>query len=191
LLQIVPLHRTHDRVGFACGTPELDAFLKLVARQHAEKGISRTFVLCDAGRPNDILGFFTLALCDARAEELPERYARMYPKHALPAVLLGRLAVARAQQGKGYGRLLLAEAVHRTALVAEQAGLIGLFVDAKDAGTRSFYEKFGFVRLPDQPLRLFLPRQTLLAARPASGGPVRRRNLGRAGSGSAPSGRLG
>lgn len=168
MLQVVPLTRSHDRPDFECGAPELDAFLKAVARQHTEKGISRTFVLCDVDRPADILGFFTLTLCEARAEELPERYSRLYPEHALPAVRLARLAVARAQQGKGYGRLLPAEAVQRTVLIAEQAGLIGLFVDAKDAGARSFYERFGFVRLPDQPLRLFLPRQTLLAARPAT-----------------------
>jgi GNAT superfamily N-acetyltransferase len=169
LLQVVSLTRGHNRAGFECGVPELDAFVKTVARQHAEKGISRTFVLSDSDHPATILGFFTLTLCEAKAEELPAEYSKMYPGHALPAVRLARLAVAQDRQGKGYGRLLLAEAVHRTTLIADQAGLIGLFVDAKDAGARSFYERFGFVRLPDQPLSLFLPRQTLLAARPASG----------------------
>jgi GNAT superfamily N-acetyltransferase len=166
LLQVVSLTRSHDRTGFECGVPELDAFVKTVARQHTEKGISRTFVLSDSDDPATILGFFTLTLCGGKAEELPAKYSKMYPGHALPAVRLARLAVARDRQGKGHGRLLLAEAVHRTTLIADQTGLIGLFVDAKDVGARSFYERFGFVRLPDQPFRLFLPRRTLLAARP-------------------------
>lgn len=169
MLQVVPLACGHDRSGFHCGVPELDAFLKAVARQHAEKGISRTFVLADPDRPDVILGFFTLTLCEAKAEGLPEKYSIRYPSHALPAVRLARLAVARSHRGRGYGRLLLAEAVHRTMLISEQAGLIGLFVDARDAESRSFYERFAFVPLPDQPLRLFLPRETLLSGRPASG----------------------
>ncbi|MBI5444432.1 MAG: GNAT family N-acetyltransferase [Deltaproteobacteria bacterium] len=113
-------------------------------------------------QPRAILGYFTLTLCEARAEELPES-SRKLPSHPLPAVRLARLAVDGRHGSKGYGRLLLAEAVHRTVLISDQAGLVGLFVDAKDAGARAFYERFGFVPLRDQPLRLFLPRQTLLA----------------------------
>lgn len=178
MLQIVPLSSDHDRTGFSCGVPELETFIKAVARQHAVKGISRTFVLSDSQHPKVVLGFFTLSLCEVRAEDLPEARAKLYPSHALPAVLLARLAVARSRQGKGFGKLLLAEAIHRTILIAEQAGLVGLFVDAKDAGARSFYEHFGFVGLSDQPARLFLPVQTLRAvgAGPSSltGSPIYR-----------------
>lgn len=159
---IVPLSRTHDRAGFDCGVPELNNFLKTTARQHGEKGISRTFVL--TGEDARILGFFTLTLCEVTADNLPEAYASKYPSHGLPAVRLGRLAVSRKHQGKGYGELLLAEAIHRTLLIADHAGLIGLFVDAKDDRARSFYEHFGFIPLPATPLRLFLPVATLKAA---------------------------
>jgi GNAT superfamily N-acetyltransferase len=169
LLQVVPPTRGHDRAGSECGVPELDAFVKTVARQHPEKGIPRTFVVSDSRHPATALGFFTLTPCETKAEELPAEYSKVCPGHALRAVRLARLAVARDRQAKRYGRLLLAEAVHRTTLVADQAGLIGLFVDAKGAGALSFYERFGFVRLPNQPFSQFLPRQTLLAARPGSG----------------------
>lgn len=168
MLQIVLLSREHNRREFDCGVPELDAFLKAVALQHAGKGISRTLVLTASDQPDVILGFFTLTLCEAKAEQLPEAYSRRFPGHALPAVRLARLTVARSRRKEGYGRLLLGEAIHRTLLISDQAGLIGLFADAKDAGARSFYERFGFVPLRDYPLRLFLPRETLLAARPES-----------------------
>lgn len=157
--EIVPLSRDHDRSGFDCGVPELDSFLRATARQHGEKGISRTFVLTE-GAPV-ILGYFTLTLCEAMASNMPAKYAGKYPRHALPAVRLARLAVSRKEQGKGYGELLLAEAIRRTALIAEQAGLIGLFVDAKNDAARAFYERYGFVPLPDISLQLFLPIETI------------------------------
>lgn len=161
MLEIVPLSRDHDRSGFDCGVTELNAYLRATARLHWEKGISRTFVLVDQDDPATILGFFTLTLCEITIAHLPKNYAKRYPKHGLPAVRLGRLAVGLRQQKKGYGGLLLAEAVHRTVLVNEQAGGIGLFVDAKDGQARSFYERYGFVTLPGQDNRLFLPLKTL------------------------------
>ena len=160
--EIVPLARHHDRTRFDCGVPELNSFLKATARQHSDKGISRTFVLSDQEKP--ILGYFTLTLCEVRMEHLPATYAKKYPQHGLPAVRLARLAVSRKYQRKGYGGLLLAEAIHRTVLIAEQAGLIGLFVDAKDECAHKFYERYGFVSLPGHPLQLFLPLETLRLA---------------------------
>lgn len=160
--EIVPLDRSHDRAGFDCGVPELNAFLRATARQHAQKGISRTFVL--TGGTPAILGFFTLTLCELHAEQLPTSHARKYPLHGLPAVRLARLAVSRKEQKKGYGELLLAEALHRTALIAEQAGVIGLFVDAKDDAARRFYERYGFLTIPEHPLQPFLPIETVRSA---------------------------
>lgn len=160
--EITPLDKGHDRAGFDCGVPELNGFLRATARQHALKGISRTFVL--TGGTPAILGFFTLTLCELRTEQLPPSQARKYPLHGLPAVRLARLAVSRKEQKKGYGELLLAEAVHRTALIAEHAGVVGLFVDAKDDTAGRFYERYGFLTIPGLPLRLFLPIETIRAA---------------------------
>ncbi len=160
--EIALLNRSHDRAGFECGTPELNAFLKTTARQHDQKGISRTFVLTNGGPV--ILGFFTLTLCELRAEQLPPGQAAKLPSHGLPAVRLARLAVSRREQRKGYGALLLAEAIHRTALVADQTGVIGLFVDAKDDSARQFSLRFGFLPLPGLSMQLFLPIATIRAA---------------------------
>jgi GNAT superfamily N-acetyltransferase len=157
--EIVPLDRSHYRTVFDCGVPELNTFLKATARQHGQKGISRTFVLTD-GSPH-LLGFFTLTVCEVAAECLPPAHACAYPSHALPAVRLARLAVSRKHQGHGFGHILLAEAVYRTAVIAEQAGVIGLFVDAKDNKARSFYERYGFLAIPNHPLQLFLPIATI------------------------------
>ena len=159
--EIVSLSRNHDRSRFDCGVPALNAFLKATARQHGVKGIARTFLLSEREKPATILGYFTLTLCEVRMADLPTKYVKKYPQHGLPAVRFARLAVSRKYQGKGYGGLLLADAIHRTVLIAEQAGVIGLFVDAKDERARLFYEHYGFVALPDHDLQLFLPLETL------------------------------
>ena len=164
---ILPLARNHDRSGFDCGVSELNAFLKATARQHGDKGISRTFVLSEPESPAAILGYLTLTLCEVRTEHLPEKYGKKYPSHGLPAVRLARLAVDRKCQGHEYGGLLLAEAVRRTILIAEHAGVVGLFVDPKGDRAREFYEKYGFVALRGHGPQLFLPIETLRAAVPA------------------------
>lgn len=160
--EITVLNRSHDRAGFDCGVPELNGFLKATARQHNQKGISRTFVLTE-GSPV-ILGFFTLTLCELSTISLPAKYARTYPSHGLPAVRLARLAVSLKAQKRRFGELLLAEAVYRSGLIADQAGVIGLFVDAKNDTARHFYLRYGFLMIPEQPLKLFLPIETIRIA---------------------------
>lgn len=157
--EITVLDKGHDRTGFDCGVPELNAFLKSTARQHGQKGISRTFVLTDASPV--ILGFFTLTLCEAQPASLPAKYTRLYPAHSLPAVRLARLAVSLKAQKQRFGELLLTEAIYRTALIADQAGVVGLFVDAKDEAARQFYLRYGFLEIAEQPLKLFLPIETI------------------------------
>jgi GNAT superfamily N-acetyltransferase len=159
--EIVPLARHHDRSTFDCGVPDLNFFIKATARQHSDKGISRTFVLFEQENPATIIGYFTLTLCEVRTESLLSAYAKKYPQHGLPAVRLARLAVSGKYQRKSYGSLLLAEAIQRTVIIGEQAGLIGLFVDAKDERAHKFYERYGFVSLPGPARQLFLPLETL------------------------------
>jgi len=43
-------------------------YLQKMARQHAVKGVARTFVLIDDLYPSEILGFFTLSICELHAE---------------------------------------------------------------------------------------------------------------------------
>jgi GNAT superfamily N-acetyltransferase len=168
MLRIELLSRGHDREGFSCGERDLDDYLKGTARQHNDKGISRTFVLVDSDEPAKILSFFTLASCEVVAAELPPEYAKKHPRKA-PAAKLARLAVARDLQRQGFGGLMMVDAMRRTLAVAENIGIIGFFVDAKNQNAREYYEQYGFVALPDHPLILFLPLATLAAAVEALG----------------------
>lgn len=159
------LAKAHDRDGFDCGSEPLNLFLKQIARQHAERGISRTFVLVDeaAPAPKPILGFFSLNICQLKSESLTDQEARRLPRD-VAGVRLGRLAVAKTCQRQGLGKVLLVAAMEKFMEIFNMAGGIGLFVDAKDQGAKRYYEQFGFVALPSNELELFLPVKTIQAA---------------------------
>jgi GNAT superfamily N-acetyltransferase len=71
-------------------------------------------------------------------------------------MLLARLAVSRGAQGRGIGSGLLKDAMLRTIQAADIAGIRALVVHAKDENARLFYEHFGFVPSPSDPLHLYL-----------------------------------
>lgn len=162
MFKLESLARSHDRDGFDCGSEPLNVFLKQTARQHADRGISRTFVLVDeaSAPPAPILGFFSLNLCQIKSGTLPPDEAKRLPRD-VGAVRLGRLAVDLEHQGKGLGKILLLGAMQKFMEIFRTAGGIGLFVDAKDANARQYYEKFGFMPIPPDELELFLPLKTI------------------------------
>ncbi len=137
------LQKTHNRKDFDCGETVLNEFLQRTARQHIQKGLSRTFVLVDDATPSIIIGFFTLSLCEVQVECLPPRWIKKYPS-IVPGIKLARLAVSKSYQRQGIGGILLVEAMKRASIVAENAGVIGLFVDAKDVSAKAYYLQYGF-----------------------------------------------
>jgi ribosomal protein S18 acetylase RimI-like enzyme len=159
------LAQSHDRDGFDCGSEPLNLFLKQTARQHAERGISRTFVLVDesAVTPKPILGFFALNICQVKSESLTPKEAKKLPRD-VSGVRLGRLAVSKAYQRRGIGNTLLVAAMGKFMEIFNTAGGIGLFVDAKDQDAKRYYEQFGFVSLPTNEMELFLPVKTIQEA---------------------------
>jgi GNAT superfamily N-acetyltransferase len=155
-MQILALTGNHDRQGFSCGQPVLDEWLKKVARQHQEKGLSRTFVAIRETTPEVICGYYALTLAELENHHLPDAWRKKMPRR-IPGIRLGRLAVDRQFQGKGLGQLLLVDALMRARRIHTEAGGFGLFVDAIDSRAARFYATFGFVAAPDNPLLLFYP----------------------------------
>ena len=156
------LAKSHDRDGFDCGSEPLNLFLKQTAHQHAERGISRTFVLVDeaAAPPKPILGYFSLNLCQLKSESLAPGEAKKLPRD-VSGVRLGRLAVAKGCQRQGIGKILLIAAMGKFIEIFNTAGGIGLFVAAKDQAAKRYSEQFGFVPMPSNELELFLPVKTI------------------------------
>lgn len=154
------LSKRHRREDFDCGSPPLNLFLSATARQHIDRGISRTFVLVKEAAPAKIIGFFTLSATQISREGLPGKFAKRLPREA-GMVRLARLAVGLPHQGKGLGLVLIYEALRMTAEASERIGVCGLIVDAKDNDAADFYRHFGFKQVESNPLGLFLPITTI------------------------------
>lgn len=152
----------HDRRGFLCGSESLERYLRETAKGHLTKGVSITRVMVerDARKPKPILGYFTLTSTLAKAANWPGT-AKGLPTMPVPIVLLGRLAVAEDWQGRGIARLLLAAAREIAAESMRGAGGVGLAVDPADEELVAFYAKYGFIRVEEQSLRMFLPLASL------------------------------
>jgi len=142
----------HDRTAFESGVDPLDRYFRVQAGQDARKRMAAPFVLV---LPDGMIaGYYTLSATAVNLAELSAQIVRKLPRYPLiPATLLGRLAVDRRHQGKGYGRFLLADALYRS--LRSEIASFAVIVDAKDDDARRFYERESFLSLPDRPMKLF------------------------------------
>lgn len=156
-MRIIPLTGSHDRQGLDCGQPELNDWLQRIARQHHEKGLSRTFVAVLEDDPTQVCAYYALTLTEVDTTALPETRRKKLPR-MIPGVRLGRLAVDRRYQGKRLGELMLMDSMQRVRRILEHAGVVALFADAIDDTAARFYARYGFDEVfADDPLQLFLP----------------------------------
>lgn len=88
---------------------------------------------------------------------LPQDLVKKLPRHPVPVARMGRLAVDASAKGNGLGKLLRVDAMERVQTASELIGVFALLVDAKDDSAKTFYLKYGFISLIDEPMTLFLP----------------------------------
>lgn len=145
---------THQRLeAFDCGKPALTDWLLRHARQAQSSGSARTFVICDEQR---VAGYFSLTVGQIDTLEAPERIRRGMGQYPIPLVILARLAVDLDYQGQGLGVSLLQDAIRRTVVIAEQAGIRALLTHPIDAQAEAFYRRFGFEPTPAHERQLIL-----------------------------------
>ncbi|HEU5408469.1 MAG TPA: GNAT family N-acetyltransferase [Nitrospira sp.] len=159
-LRIEPLGGSHDRAAFSCGSAPLDRYLQTQASQAVEKKLAAVFVLTEDGKT--ILGYYTLSSYVLKLTDIPEAIAKKLTKMGdVPATLLGRLARSSGVKGKGFGPILLADALKRAFLGSADIASWAVVVDAKDQKAIDFYKENGFIELPNTPNRLFLPMSSI------------------------------
>lgn len=155
----------HDRTAFSCGVVELDEYLRHQAGQDQRRKVAVCHVAVFPEAPQRVLGYYTLATYSIRLGALPPEIVRRLPKYpAVPAALIGRLAVDRTVQGRRLGEHLLLDALQRTLGLADDVGVYAIVVDARSAAVTPFYARFGFQPFPSEPLRLFIPLATVARA---------------------------
>jgi GNAT superfamily N-acetyltransferase len=153
------LRRDHPRDSFVSGVAALDRYLRELALQDVKRRVAGCFVAV-AG-DGEIAGFYTLAATHVPMDALPPEIATKLPRYpVIPAMLMGRLAVASRHQGKGLGSALVADAAIRTSGLG--IGAFALVVDAKDEAAAAFHQANGFAPIPHEARRLFLPIATAL-----------------------------
>jgi GNAT superfamily N-acetyltransferase len=157
---IEPLGRHHDRDSFCCGDASLDAFLKDLAGQYEKRRLGKTFVAIRE-RERRVCGYYTSAAGSLDLSALAEKQRKRLPKHALPTVHLGRLAVDQSHQGQRLGETLLFHFFRSALDAAKTMGVYAVDVRATDDKARDFYLKYGFLPLQDLPLHLYLPMKTV------------------------------
>lgn len=147
-----PLASDHELDDFDSGVASLDEWLKRRARRNEEDGASRTFVVCVGRR---VAGYYSLAAGSLLHSAATGKVRRNMPD-PVPVLLLGRLAIDRAWQGRGLGSDLLSDAVLRAIGAAESIGVRAILVHAISDEAKSFYERHGFRPSPIEPMTLMI-----------------------------------
>jgi GNAT superfamily N-acetyltransferase len=152
-LRIEKLRADHAVDGFDCGSEELNRFLARFALTNQRVGAAQTYVALSESL---VVGYYSLAVGEVAYDGAPDRLRKGLARHPIPIMLLARLAVSSAWQGRGLGAGLLKDAMHRTLQAADIAGIRAFAVHAKDERARDFYAHFGFIPSPTDPLHLYL-----------------------------------
>ena len=148
-----PLGPQHRLEEFDCGKPALNDWLLRHARQAQGNGSAKTFVVVDDYR---VAGYFSLTVGQIDTLDAPERMRKGMGQYPLPVVILARLAVSTTNQGRGIGVGLLQEAIRRTMLIAEHAGIRAMLTHPIDEDATRFYTRFGFIASPLREQQLLL-----------------------------------
>jgi GNAT superfamily N-acetyltransferase len=146
------LSEAHDLQLFDSGHDSLDEWLRRRARANQVSGASRTYVVCEGER---VVGYYCLSSGALAVADAPGAIRRNMPD-PVPMAILGRLAIDRNWQGKGIGTALLQDAVLRTGQAAHIMGIRGLLVHAISDEAKAFYEHYGFMASPANPVTLVL-----------------------------------
>lgn len=159
---IEPFDRSrHDRSQFDCGVLSLNNYVKRQISSDIRRNLARGYVavrVSDTGMPRQLAGYYTLSTHSVQTALLPEDLAKC-PYPAVPAVLIGRLAVSTSCKGNGLGAQLVVSALRKSIELHDKIGIQLVVVDPFGEDVLSFYEKFGFQEFGEG--RLLLPIKTV------------------------------
>ena len=135
--EVAPLSFEHT-FGFDCGDAVINRWFQKHAMSNESLGFTRTHVYL---MEDKVLGFYTLSA--GSVDVPPSELAAASAPEPIPAILLGRLAVAKEFQGLGLGKRLLLDAYKRSASFGSEVAAAVVFLHPKP-GTEKFYRTCGF-----------------------------------------------
>lgn len=122
---------------------------------------ARTYVV---HRNQSVVGYYSISAGSVSAEEAPSRITKGLARHAVPVILLARLAVDKNEKGTGLGKALLKDGLMRIASAADIVGARVVLVHAIDESAKRFYLHFNFEPSPIHELQLMLLMKDLRKA---------------------------
>jgi GNAT superfamily N-acetyltransferase len=154
--------KDHERAFFCCGTAALDRYIREQASQDVRRGLAAVFVIVPKDNPHAIAAYYTLSRRELKLKQLPPELVKKAGRYEYVGVtLLGRLAVAETYKGTGLGALTLLNALDRSLAASREVASWAVFVDALDGEAARFYRKYGFLELPENELKPFLPMKAI------------------------------
>lgn len=157
-----PLNSNHKKSDFSCGKKMLDDYLHKQVNQDIKRKLSACFVI-KVPETDIIKGYYTLSNHSIPLDLVPGELRKKLPRSykAIPTTLLGRLAIDNQFRGQGIGKLILIDALKRSYELSKTIGSFAVIVDPIDRDAEKFYEKYGFIKLPDSG-KMFLPMKTFV-----------------------------
>ncbi len=162
------LARSHDRTAFSSGEQQIDDWFRKQASQASRKGIATVHVMID-NVTDAATGFYTLSNFTVLSTDLPAGMSRaLSDRIPLPAHLIGQLAVDTREQDKGYGSILLLDALRRAYRTTVDSASVAVVVHAISAQIAMWYTRYNFIPFPTHPLSLCLPMKDSAGLFPTS-----------------------
>jgi len=134
----VPLADHHDVSGFECRSREQTDWLHRHARQSADTGTTRVFVVTEVDTAA-VVAYYGWCMAQIASAAAPARLRKGAGRYPQPVALLARLGVDVGHEGRGLGAALLQDVFARSLELSEDIGCRGLLVHAESVEAGEFY----------------------------------------------------
>lgn len=152
------LEHADIRKGFDSGASELDEWLAKYSWQNQQANNATTYVITDGER---VVGYYAITMAAVARLYAPADLQKGRPSQ-IPCILLTRLAVDKAAQGKGLGWELLRDALLRSLQLSKSIGAAAILAHCRDEQAKAFYLRNGdFLQSPVEELHLMVPVKEL------------------------------
>ena len=100
-------------------------------KQDVKRKLAASFVLIDQDL-NKIKGYFILSSNGILIELIQDYFKKNLPNSFLPTISLGRLAIDKEFQGKGFGAMFFIDALKLCFEISDSVGALAIVVDSID-----------------------------------------------------------
>ncbi len=137
----VELSSSVNKKDFASRSDALNEYLRKFAAQDQKRNLAKCYVLLSDNA--DVVGYYTISASSIPLTSFPENVQRRAAYEVLPVALIGRLAIDKQFEGKGFGSVLIYDAIERVKNSA--LAVSAVIVVAKDDSASRFYRHLGFI----------------------------------------------